>query len=76
MITIKEVHSKSDLKAFVKFPFKLYKDNPYWVPPIISQEMNSFNKKENPVFLYENRVLQKINHSVSLIAAITLINYM
>ena len=50
MITIKEVHSKSDLKAFVKFPFKLYKDNPYWVPPIISQEMNSFNKKENPIF--------------------------
>ncbi|GAA4282019.1 GTP cyclohydrolase [Gaetbulibacter aestuarii] len=50
MITLKEVQSKSDLKAFVKFPFKIYKDNPYWVPPIISQEMNSFNKKENPVF--------------------------
>ncbi|MFG6686967.1 GTP cyclohydrolase [Mariniflexile sp. HNIBRBA6329] len=50
MISIKEVKSKSDLKAFVKFPFKLYKDSKYWVPPIISEELKTFNKKENPVF--------------------------
>lgn len=50
MITIKEVTSKKDLKAFVKFPFKLYHDSPYWVPPIISQELKTFNKEENPVF--------------------------
>lgn len=50
MITIKEVITKKDLKAFVKFPFKLYKDSKYWVPPIIRQEIKSFNKEENPVF--------------------------
>ncbi|MBT8264922.1 MAG: GTP cyclohydrolase [Bacteroidia bacterium] len=50
MITIKEVTSKKDLKAFVKFPFSLYKDSKYWVPPIISQELKTFNKKLNPVF--------------------------
>ncbi|MBN4085124.1 GTP cyclohydrolase [Flavobacteriaceae bacterium AH-315-B10] len=50
MITVKEVHSKKDLKAFVKFPFSLYKDSKYWVPPIISQEIKTFNKKINPVF--------------------------
>jgi len=50
MIIIKEVHSKSDLKAFVKFPFSLYKGSKYWVPPIISQEIKTFNKKKNPVF--------------------------
>ena len=50
MISIKEVKSKSDLKAFVKFPFKLYKDSKYWVPPIISEELKTFSKKENPVF--------------------------
>ncbi|AXP82408.1 hypothetical protein CJ739_3346 [Mariniflexile rhizosphaerae] len=50
MISIKEVTTKSDLKAFVKFPFKLYKDSKYWVPPIISEELKTFNKKENPVF--------------------------
>lgn len=50
MIIVKEVHSKKDLKAFVKFPFSLYKDSKYWVPPIISQELKTFNKKVNPVF--------------------------
>ncbi|WP_066217947.1 GTP cyclohydrolase [Formosa haliotis] len=51
MITIKEVVNKKELKAFVKFPFELYKGSPYWVPPIISQEMEVFNKNKNPIFL-------------------------
>jgi len=50
MITIKEVSSKKDLKAYVKFPFSLYKNSKYWVPPVISQEIKTFNKKVNPVF--------------------------
>lgn len=50
MVTLKEVQSKSGLKKFVKFPFALYKDSPYWVPPIIKEEMETFNKKVNPIF--------------------------
>lgn len=50
MIIIKEASSKEDLKRFVKFPFQLYKDSKYWVPPIIAQEMETFNKKKNPIF--------------------------
>jgi len=50
MITVKEVNSKKGIKAFVKFPFQLYKDSPYWVPPIISEEVKTFDKDLNPVF--------------------------
>lgn len=50
MIEIKEVLSKKDLKKFVKFPFTLYKDSKFWVPPIVSEELRTFNKKINPVF--------------------------
>ncbi len=50
MVTIKEALTKADLKKFVKFPFTLYKDSPYWVPPIINDELESFNKAVNPVF--------------------------
>jgi hypothetical protein len=50
MIELKEVKTNKDLKAFVKFPFDLYKDSKYWVPPIIREELKTFNKKENPVF--------------------------
>ena len=50
MITLKEAVTKSELKQFVKFPFTLYKDSPYWVPPIINDELESFNKAKNPAF--------------------------
>lgn len=50
MITIKEATTKSELKTFVKFPFTLYKGSPYWVPPIINDELKTFDKHENPVF--------------------------
>ncbi len=50
MITIKEVTSTRDLKTFVTFPFQLYKNSKFWVPPIIRQELETFNKDKNPVF--------------------------
>jgi GNAT superfamily N-acetyltransferase len=50
MISIKEATSPKDLKKFVTFPFSLYKDNAYWVPPIIKDEIETFDKSKNPVF--------------------------
>lgn len=50
MISIKEAISKSELTNFVKFPFSLYKGNKYWVPPIIADELETFNKTKNPAF--------------------------
>ncbi len=50
MVTLKEASTKNELKQFVKFPFSLYKDNPYWVPPIIADELESFDKDKNPAF--------------------------
>ena len=50
LILIKELTTKKELTEFVKFPFSLYKNNPYWVPPLISDEVASFDKTKNPVF--------------------------
>ncbi|QQX76353.1 MULTISPECIES: GTP cyclohydrolase [Aequorivita] len=50
MITIKQLTSKSDLKKFVTFPFKLYKDSKYWVPSLIKDEMETLDTEKNPVF--------------------------
>lgn len=49
MITIKEATTKSQIKQFVKFPFSLYKGSPYWVPPIIKDELDTFDASKNPV---------------------------
>lgn len=50
MISLKEITTKKEMKQFVKFPFSLYKDNPYWVPPIIKDELENLDKDKNPVF--------------------------
>lgn len=48
MITVKEVITKKDWKAFATFPIKLYKDNPYYVPSFIADEMTISDEKKNP----------------------------
>ena len=49
-IQIKEVTTQKDLKAFIQFPFTLYRDNPYWVPNLVSDDMNTLRKDKNPAF--------------------------
>ncbi|MDG1573038.1 GTP cyclohydrolase [Robiginitalea sp. M366] len=50
MIQIREARSNQDMKAFVRFPFRLYAGSPYWVPPIIRDELQTLDAKVNPVF--------------------------
>lgn len=50
MIEILPVTNSQELKKFVSFPFKLYKDCPYWVPPLIKDEMETLDASKNPVF--------------------------
>lgn len=47
MIQIKEVVTKKDVKLFASYPVKLYKDCPYYVPNLRSDEINTFNPKKN-----------------------------
>ena len=49
-IEIKEIRTRKELKRFVKFPFTLYKNNPYWVPPLIAGEMATLSPEGNPAF--------------------------
>jgi len=50
MITIKHISSKKELKQFVMYPFRLYKDCKHWVPPLINDEMETLDDSKNPVF--------------------------
>lgn len=49
-IQIKEVSSAKDLKKFVNFQYSLYKENKFWVPPLISDELKTLRKDKNPAF--------------------------
>lgn len=49
-IEIKHVTSKKDLNTFLKFPWEIYKDDPYWVPPLLMEKKEILDKKKNPFF--------------------------
>ncbi len=38
------------MKRFVCFPFDLYAECPYWIPPLIKDEIRSLSPKYNPAF--------------------------
>ena len=51
-IDIKQVVTEKDLMDFIKFPMDLYRNNPNYVPPLINEEKNIWNPKENPALKY------------------------
>ena len=42
--------ARRDLKRFVKLPFRLHRDHPQWVPPLIFERPQFLNRKKNPFF--------------------------
>lgn len=49
-VQIKEVTTKRELKAFVHFPNRLYKGNPYYVPQIESMDRDTLTPGKNHAF--------------------------
>ncbi len=55
-ITVQPVTDKRGVLEFVRFPFKLYRGDPNWVPPLIEERRDIFDPKKNP--LYEHSRFQ------------------
>ena len=49
---LKVVEGKRDLTKFIHFPEKLYKNDKWWVPALISDEYNTLQASKNPAFDY------------------------
>ena len=49
-LSIQEVNTLRDQRAFVRFPNKLYKGSPYWVPALFVEEYQMFRRDRNPAF--------------------------
>ncbi|WP_026770193.1 hypothetical protein [Asinibacterium sp. OR53] len=51
-IVIREVMAPRQLKNFIDFPYRLYKNDPFYVPPLRFDEMATLRKDKNPAFDY------------------------
>ena len=49
-ITIKKVSSSSELKKFIRFNYELYKENPFSVPDLYDDMLNTFSRDKNAAF--------------------------
>ncbi len=49
-VTVVEVKSSAQLGKFITYPNKLYKDDPNYVYPLLSERKEFFDKKNNPFF--------------------------
>ena len=53
-VHVRPIETKKDLDRFIRFPFRLYKDSPYWVPPLISERKQFFDPHKNPFFQHSD----------------------
>jgi GNAT superfamily N-acetyltransferase len=49
-LEVRPVASRRDLKTFIKLPWRLYRNEPYWVPPLLFDRKQFFDRKRNPFF--------------------------
>ncbi|MBB6276026.1 GNAT family N-acetyltransferase [Porphyromonas circumdentaria] len=49
-VEIRIVQNRAELKKFVQFGNDLYKKNPYQIPLLIEDELNTLDKDKNPAF--------------------------
>jgi GNAT superfamily N-acetyltransferase len=49
-VEIKPVRSKSERVEFIKFPYRLYSDEPLWVAPLLMDRKKQLDPQRNPFF--------------------------
>lgn len=43
-LRVEEVRGKKDLMTFIRFPWKIYRGNRYWIPPLIKENLSKFSR--------------------------------
>ncbi len=73
--SIEEVDSRGQLREFIDLPFRLYRDDPYWVPPVKYFQKELFDRRKHPfhehsdvtVFLARNGEGRPVGRIVSIV---------
>ena len=52
-----ELGNRKQLKTFITFPWRIYRDNPNWVPPLILDQLHFFTPRKNPYFFHSRAQL-------------------
>jgi hypothetical protein len=47
---VREVLTNADREQFIRLPWSIYRDDPHWVPPLISERRAFLDARRNPFF--------------------------
>ena len=75
-LRVEPVERKKDLREFLRLPWKIYRGDPNWVPPLLREEKARFDPSRNPFFEHAEVALflaKRDGEPVGRIAAI--VNY-
>ena len=56
-LKIVEVNSRRDRAAFIKFPWRIYRDDPAWVPPLIIERRAFLDREKHPIYTHGDACL-------------------
>jgi GNAT superfamily N-acetyltransferase len=51
-VHIRKVESRSDLRQFIELPYRLYRNDPVWIPPLRSEQWAQFDPRKNPMLTH------------------------
>lgn len=55
-VVVTPVHSRQDRKQFIRLPWRLYRDDPNWIPPLIHNQEQLLGYRKHP--FHENAEVQ------------------
>ena len=56
-VEIRPVASRQELRAFVRFPYRIYRDRPAWVPPLEIERLAFLDRSKNSFFRHSEAEL-------------------
>src|SRR4030095_14155084 len=51
-LSILSVSNKKEFKEFLNLPYRLYRDDPHWIPPLKMERAELLNTKKKPYYLH------------------------
>ncbi|MGD1996848.1 MAG: N-acetyltransferase [Anaerolineae bacterium] len=56
-LVIRPVSGRLDRRTFVRFPWRIYRGDPNWVPPLITEQLSTLHPQHNPFFQHADAAL-------------------
>jgi GNAT superfamily N-acetyltransferase len=51
-LEIRPVSTRGELTRFIRLPWRIYRNHPLWVPPLVFERKRFLNRKKNPFFTH------------------------